>query len=698
MSTSDAIVPIALLSQTGEPGRHVREALAGAGTPIVYEAHAAQLDRDALEKSGARVVVVNLDADVEAHLEDVYALLEDDRYNVIFNEAQVSAQLSGWEQARWARHLAAKILGANNADPPRPQGAEPVPQRAPAVPSTAAEAAVIVTVADLSAVAADSANASAEDASTIELAAAGAVLSERGLQDALVAPTSIKQVEPATTSPATIDAFYDFGDIERLLAETGEAPAEGLAAAFSSVEALPQRAAQTMPLIDLSAFDDDISVANEVVDDRDERGSLTQSASLPDPAVPEAVSPTDADDALGFGDLDDFAGDADFVADFEANSVAGGELDFEIELASMPEMDIEIEVPTYAAPDLDLESEIADSADEIKAAVDSVELQDLELLDLDWADAPASLAEGAVGDDIVVPPPPVLGSAFAWTLTDVEDAASDVASSARTSVKPSEFGIETMTASEFLAPVIDAADGVPTASSELMGVSLELVPLEEVVAPQAVQGAHVVREAWMDPSATTVAVRKVWVLGASIGGPEAVREFLSYIPQDYPALFLLAQHMGVEFMGLMAQQLTKTSKLTVRTPTHGERVAHGDIVVVPTTHRLRVDAEGVILLEPNGETTTAHSPSIDQVLHDVADRFGAKAGVIVFSGMAEDAAEGSRYLAAKGGKVYVQDPQTCVISSMVDGVLETGVVSFTGSPRELAERLLGERAKSPAKS
>ena len=131
MQTPEARVPIALLSQTGELSRHLREALASAGAPIVYETPAAQLDRDALEQSGARVVIVNLDAEVDAHLDEVYALLGDDRYNVIFNEAQVSAQLSGWEQARWARHLAAKIVGGANTDPPRPAGAEPVPTRAP---------------------------------------------------------------------------------------------------------------------------------------------------------------------------------------------------------------------------------------------------------------------------------------------------------------------------------------------------------------------------------------------------------------------------------------------------------------------------------------------------------------------------------------------------------------------------------------
>ena len=41
-------ISIALLSQTGETGRHLRDALMHVGTPIVYEAAASDLDRDAL--------------------------------------------------------------------------------------------------------------------------------------------------------------------------------------------------------------------------------------------------------------------------------------------------------------------------------------------------------------------------------------------------------------------------------------------------------------------------------------------------------------------------------------------------------------------------------------------------------------------------------------------------------------------------
>ena len=154
-------------------------------------------------------------------------------------------------------------------------------------------------------------------------------------------------------------------------------------------------------------------------------------------------------------------------------------------------------------------------------------------------------------------------------------------------------------------------------------------------------------------------------------------------------MFILAQHMGEEFLELMSAQLRKAIAMTVRNPTHGERVGHGEVLIVPTTHRLQVDRDGVLTLAHLPEKPP-YSPSIDLVLRDVADQFGADAGAIIFSGMAHDAVEGSKYLKEKGGTVWVQDPDTCVISSMVDGAREAGVVSFIGSPPQLAEKMIAD--------
>jgi chemosensory pili system protein ChpB (putative protein-glutamate methylesterase) len=232
--------------------------------------------------------------------------------------------------------------------------------------------------------------------------------------------------------------------------------------------------------------------------------------------------------------------------------------------------------------------------------------------------------------------------------------------------------------------------------------SLELMPMEEAVAPQVFEKpAHYQEETWLDGSrpaqklktaAGQGALKHVFVLGASIGGPEAVRDFLGALPAGFPVLFILAQHMGEEFLDLMSAQLRKAIVLTVRNPTHGEHVGHGEVLIVPTTHRLQVDGDGVITLAHLPEKPP-YSPSIDMVLRDVADQFGDCSGTIIFSGMAHDAIEGSQYLKSKGGTVWVQDPDTCVISSMVDGAREAGVVTFMGSPAQLAEKMIAEYGK-----
>ena len=56
--------------------------------------------------------------------------------------------------------------------------------------------------------------------------------------------------------------------------------------------------------------------------------------------------------------------------------------------------------------------------------------------------------------------------------------------------------------------------------------------------------------------------------------------------------------------------------------------------------------------------------------------------------MANDAIEGSKHVKDKGGRVWSQDPDTCVISSMVDGAREAGVVKFLGSPAQLAQQTI----------
>jgi hypothetical protein len=66
------------------------------------------------------------------------------------------------------------------------------------------------------------------------------------------------------------------------------------------------------------------------------------------------------------------------------------------------------------------------------------------------------------------------------------------------------------------------------------------------------------------PSKPAPNVPRVLVLGASIGGPDALRIFLAGLPAGFPALIVLAQHLESGFFDRLAQQLQKISKLPVR--------------------------------------------------------------------------------------------------------------------------------------
>ncbi len=176
----------------------------------------------------------------------------------------------------------------------------------------------------------------------------------------------------------------------------------------------------------------------------------------------------------------------------------------------------------------------------------------------------------------------------------------------------------------------------------------------------------------------------VWVLGASIGGPEAVKIFLSKIPEELPVAFVLAQHLGDGFIPLLAAQLDNLSCFTVKEGIDGDILKHGEVVIVSVEQRMALDSKGKIkFLKENW--AGHYKPSIDSVIEDVTNYYQKQSGVIIFSGMGSDGALACQKFSQQyEGKVWAQSSDTCVVSSMPDSVRQANLVSFSGSPEALA--------------
>lgn len=123
---TDAGPSVALLFDDGELVAQLRDALHACGARIVHEGGVAGLNRRLLQQVDADVLVINLDDAAADALNTLYALIEGDRPRIVFNDAAASAALTGWDRARWARHLAVKVFQVGDTDPPRPVDARSV--------------------------------------------------------------------------------------------------------------------------------------------------------------------------------------------------------------------------------------------------------------------------------------------------------------------------------------------------------------------------------------------------------------------------------------------------------------------------------------------------------------------------------------------------------------------------------------------
>jgi len=191
----------------------------------------------------------------------------------------------------------------------------------------------------------------------------------------------------------------------------------------------------------------------------------------------------------------------------------------------------------------------------------------------------------------------------------------------------------------------------------------------------------------LQPASTAgIAARNVWVIGASIGGPQSVKRFLSSIQTTLPVAFVLAQHIGSNFVSLLAKQLDKVTGMKVMAAKEGHLLKHNEVVIAPTAERITLDKQGYVRLKPM-ECKSIYTPSIDTVMTDISMRYGVHTSSIMFSGMGNDGVRGSQLIASRGGRVWAQDADSCVISSMPDSTRRTGIVEFNGSPEALASQL-----------
>jgi chemosensory pili system protein ChpB (putative protein-glutamate methylesterase) len=192
---------------------------------------------------------------------------------------------------------------------------------------------------------------------------------------------------------------------------------------------------------------------------------------------------------------------------------------------------------------------------------------------------------------------------------------------------------------------------------------------------------------WIPPAVPGSVAEEVWILGASLGGPAAVKTFLDHLPPNLPVGFIYAQHIDGNFTEVLTRVLGRHAHYQLKRAEEGYQVKNGDVVLMPVEHEWKFGEQGT-LTETSNAWPGPYGPSIDQVLLNVADHYGQRCHAILFSGMGNDGAIAAPLLKAYGSRIWVQESTSCGNSSMPESVAATGCAGFCGTPEQLARELV----------
>jgi len=184
----------------------------------------------------------------------------------------------------------------------------------------------------------------------------------------------------------------------------------------------------------------------------------------------------------------------------------------------------------------------------------------------------------------------------------------------------------------------------------------------------------------------TAAAARLIVIGASTGGPQAVRELVAQLPGDFGTPCVIVQHLPASFGAAFAAQIARAARLPVDLADAADRLVPGRLLVTPGGRHLVMRSLDRFELIPAVDGDV-HRPSIDATMTSAADVGAAGAAGVVLTGMGSDGAEGLREIRSRGGTGYVQDPATCVVGSMPARALEHAGADYIGTPAQIGAML-----------
>jgi chemotaxis response regulator CheB len=647
---------VVLLARAGKAADNLAEALREAGAELLFVGDPANTDEAALRAQRPQAVLVALEPNIEPALDRLDGLLSDPELTVIFDEADLAAHRAGWDAARWARHLAAKLRHDTNVLPPgaeNDQDWQPSPGGIPKPAAAHADADLAdfarEAVAHADRVPVDGAPSDAPPA----LVAAASVPMDAALIDAI--PSSPANAAPPRSVPPPLPpSGFELEALEAELRGTSflDAPSPPASTPVSADSVSFDRFASASPddasieAVSLDSYAlDDISLESMPSEGMQLEAMPPEDLSL-ESARREPIAFEDAGFDLGSLDgiqleevaLDDapaaqtpelapmrFDDDAFFLEELSATTVASegssvAPIDFDSGFQgdfSLDAFEIDDAAPADGGP---TEPRPARVVEEVLSFEELIAASMPAAQDLPASSVPASSVPASNVQTAEPPRSPAADPSSGFSIGDLSLAAFDDAPASVETAKSPAF-----------APDLSALE------ARISGLSL--VDIEDAAA---------------DPSSAFGAsfATGVVLVEAGLGGPDPVRQLLAALPAEFPAVVLVRLHLQGGRYDRLVAQMERAASLPVALAEAGATANPGTIYFLPEGVGLAArgvsigfvadpaPAAGMFAALPPKNSALVFLSGSDPQLVDVAVATAA-AGTLVIAQSAEDCYDGT---------------------------------------------------------
>lgn len=180
------------------------------------------------------------------------------------------------------------------------------------------------------------------------------------------------------------------------------------------------------------------------------------------------------------------------------------------------------------------------------------------------------------------------------------------------------------------------------------------------------------------------------VIGSSTGGTEAIKVFLTGMPQR-TAPILITQHMPESFVQSFVTRLNGICQMNVKVAEHQEKIMVGNVYIAPGHSHMsleRIPGSTFRIVLSQGPPVNRHRPSVEVLFHSAAQVLGANAIGVMLTGMGEDGAAAMLEMRQAGAYNLAQDEASCVVFGMPRGAIKLGAANEIVPLEKMAERVL----------